>query len=104
MCRRRGGSRRCALETTGTAGRLVITLLAGVAQLERDLISERTKLGLEAARRRGSLVGRPRARIPRADLLAVNDKRRTVADVARSYGVSGMTVRRRLANLRQQSG
>jgi DNA invertase Pin-like site-specific DNA recombinase len=47
------------LETSGTVGRLIITVLAGVAQLERDLISERTRLGLAAARRRGAAIGRP---------------------------------------------
>lgn len=87
------------LETSGTAGRLVITVLAGVAQLERDLISERTKLGLEAARRRGSAIGRPRTRIPLHDLVAVREKRRTLAEVARAYGVSSMTIRRRMADV-----
>jgi putative DNA-invertase from lambdoid prophage Rac len=88
-----------ALETSGTAGRLIITVLAGVAQLERDLISERTRLGLEAARRRGSQIGRPQARIALQDLYAVRGKERTVADVARAYRVSAMTVRRHLATL-----
>jgi DNA invertase Pin-like site-specific DNA recombinase len=90
------------LETSGTAGRLIVTVLAGVAQLERDLISERTRLGLEAARRRGSVIGRPQARIPAHDLRAVREKRRTAADVARTHRVSPMTVRRHLATLRHE--
>jgi putative DNA-invertase from lambdoid prophage Rac len=89
------------LETSGTTGRLIVTVLAGVAQLERDLISERTRLGLAAARQRGESIGRPAARIALHDLEAIREKRRTVAEVARSNGVSAMTVRRRLANKRQ---
>ncbi len=41
-------------------GRVVLTVLAAVAELERETISERTLLGLEAARRRGRLIGRPK--------------------------------------------
>jgi putative DNA-invertase from lambdoid prophage Rac len=41
-------------------GRMVLRVLAAVAELERDMISERTHLGLEAARRRGVKLGRPR--------------------------------------------
>jgi DNA invertase Pin-like site-specific DNA recombinase len=87
------------LETSGTAGPLIITLLAGVAQLERDLISERTRLGLVAARLRGAALGRPRATIPLRALRAVRERRRSAADIARSHGASAMTVRRRVAGL-----
>ena len=41
-------------------GRLVTQILLSVAELERNLISERTRAGLEAARKRGRLVGRPK--------------------------------------------
>jgi len=41
-------------------GRVVLTVLAAVAELERETISERTRLGLQAARRRGRRPGRPK--------------------------------------------
>ena len=41
-------------------GRMVLRILAAVAELESEMISERTQLGLEAARRRGVKLGRPR--------------------------------------------
>jgi putative DNA-invertase from lambdoid prophage Rac len=41
-------------------GRLVLTVLAAVAELERDMISERTVLGLAGARARGKVLGRPK--------------------------------------------
>jgi DNA invertase Pin-like site-specific DNA recombinase len=45
---------------TGTAGgRFLFHILAAVAQLEREMISDRTKAGMDAARRSGVLLGRP---------------------------------------------
>ncbi|WP_242686946.1 recombinase family protein [Dermacoccus nishinomiyaensis] len=49
------------LDTSTPSGRLVLTVLLAVAQLERDHLSERTRDGLAAARRRGRVGGRPRA-------------------------------------------
>jgi len=44
----------------GPMGRLVLTVLAAASELERETISERTRLGMEGARRRGRLIGRPK--------------------------------------------
>lgn len=44
--------------------RLMLTVLAAVAEFERDLIKERTHLGLDRARRRGVKLGRPKTRGP----------------------------------------
>ena len=46
-------------DTTSSHGRFVFTLFSAVAQLERDIIIERTKAGLESARKRGRKGGRP---------------------------------------------
>jgi DNA invertase Pin-like site-specific DNA recombinase len=46
--------------TTTHAGKLIMTVFAGIAEFERDLIRERTSAGREAARRRGIHFGRPR--------------------------------------------
>lgn len=47
------------LDTTTPQGKLMFTIFAGISQFERDLISQRTKEGLEAARARGRKGGRP---------------------------------------------
>jgi DNA invertase Pin-like site-specific DNA recombinase len=47
--------------------RLVLTLLSAIAEFERDLIVERTRLGLANARRAGKLIGRPRVTTPPRD-------------------------------------
>ena len=46
------------LDTTTPQGKLMFTFMAGISQFERDLISQRTKEGLEAARARGRKGGR----------------------------------------------
>ncbi|WP_459202068.1 recombinase family protein [Methanococcus sp. CF] len=48
------------LDTTSAHGKLLFTIFAGLAEFERDLISERVKSGLNAARSRGRLGGRPK--------------------------------------------
>jgi len=50
-----------AIDTTTPAGRLLFNVLGSIAEFERDLIRERTVAGIEAARRRGARIGRPRA-------------------------------------------
>ena len=47
------------LDTSTAAGRFVFHTLAAVAEVEREMIRERTKAGLAAARRRGAQLGRP---------------------------------------------
>ena len=48
------------LDTTTAQGKLMFTIMAGLSQFERDLISERTKEGLKSARARGRKGGRPK--------------------------------------------
>jgi DNA invertase Pin-like site-specific DNA recombinase len=45
-------------DTTTSMGKFCFTLFCAIAQMERDVISERTKAGLKAARRRGRMGGR----------------------------------------------
>jgi len=48
------------INTTSTGGKLIFHIFAALAEFERDVIRERTKAGLAAARARGRLGGRPR--------------------------------------------
>ena len=47
------------IDTTSAAGRLVFTILAAVAEMERELIRERVKAGMDRARVQGKRLGRP---------------------------------------------
>lgn len=51
-------------------GRMMATMLAGIAQIKRDLLSERVKSGLAAARARGKKLGRQPGQRPKSDNLA----------------------------------
>lgn len=85
------------IDTTTSAGRLVFHVFASIAQFERERISERTKEGLQAARKRGRIGGRPPALT--ADQKAEarrmrDDEGRSIAAIARLFSVSEATVRR----------
>ncbi len=78
-------------------GRMMATMLAGIAQFERDLLSERVKSGLAAARARGKKLGRQPGQRPKSDKLAPQVIQ-AVADgrsyrwIARDLGISKNTV------------
>lgn len=50
-----------SIDTTTPTGKLMFHIIAAIAEFERDVISERTQAGLEAARARGRRGGRPKA-------------------------------------------
>jgi DNA invertase Pin-like site-specific DNA recombinase len=53
-----------SVDTTTANGRLVFGIFAALAEFERELIRERTTAGMQAARRRGKSIGRPRRLTP----------------------------------------
>lgn len=85
------------IDTTTPAGRLVFHVFASIAQFERERISERTREGLEAARKRGRVGGRPPALSPaqKAEVRRMrDDEGRRLTEIARLFRVSVKTVRR----------
>ena len=85
------------IDTTTPAGRLVFHVFASIAQFERERISERTREGLAAARKAGRVGGRPPALSAqqRTEIRRMRDEDgRSIADLARLFGVSPNTVRR----------
>jgi len=85
------------IDTTTSAGRLIFHVFASIAQFERERISERTKEGLEAARRRGRYGGRPPA-LTEPQKIEVrrmrDDEGRKLPEIADLFKVSVKTVRR----------
>lgn len=47
------------IDTNKAAGRMVSSMIGAIAEFEQSVISERTRAGMDAARRRGRHVGRP---------------------------------------------
>ena len=78
-------------------GRMLATFLSGIAEFERDLISERVKSGLAAAKARGRKLGRQIGVRPKSDRLAPKvmkliDEGRSYRWIARDLGISKNTV------------
>lgn len=89
------------IDTTTSTGKLTFHVFAALAQFERDLIAERTKAGLEAARRRGRVGGRRTVMSPEKlrvirDLYEDPEGKMTVQQIADAVGVSRATVYRHL--------
>ena len=85
------------IDTTTPAGRLVFHVFASIAQFERERIVERTKEGLEAARKRGRVGGRPPALSPaqKIEVKRMRDEdHRPIPEIAALFKVSDKTIRR----------
>ena len=84
------------IDTTTPHGRFFFHLMASLAQMERELIGERTKAGLEAARKRGRMGGRKRRMTPSKIASAQQLLRggRPPREVAHNLGVSVPTLYR----------
>ncbi|KUJ71662.1 recombinase family protein [Thiomicrospira sp. WB1] len=88
-----------SIDTTSPTGKLVFHIFASLAEFERNLISERTKAGLKAARARGRKGGRRRS-LSRSDVRKIRallkDPHITKTEVAKDYGVSRVTLNKYL--------
>ena len=87
------------IDTTTAGGRLVFHIMGALAEFQRDLIQERTKAGLRAAKKRGKRLGRPSA-LTAAQIhhakTAIEAKRETVSGMAEILGVNRSTLQRAL--------
>jgi len=90
------------VDTTTSGGKLIFHVFGALAEFERDIIRERTKAGLAAARARGRKGGHPRVaafmdpgKLAMARRLHA-DKRNSVGDICRTLGVSKATLYRYL--------
>ena len=83
-------------DTTTSHGRLMLTVLGGLAEFERDLIRSRTGEGRARAKARGVKMGRKTKLTPhqQAEAIKRRDKGETLMEIARSYNVSHTTISR----------
>jgi DNA invertase Pin-like site-specific DNA recombinase len=88
-------------DTATSTGRLMIAVLGGLADVERDLIRTRTSEGRERAKKRGQHMGRPAKMTPGQKQEARRRRAdgESVADLARSYQVSPAAIYRATANV-----
>lgn len=77
-------------DLSSPAGKMLLTMLAAVAEMERDLLIERTQSGLERAKSEGKILGRPSKTnsTQRAEIIAKLNSGISVSQLSREYGIS----------------
>lgn len=88
------------MDTTTPDGKLVFGIFATLAEYERELIVARTNVGLEAARQRGRVGGRPKVAADNPKVIKAKDleaKGLEIEDIAAAVGVSRATAYRYLS-------
>ena len=85
------------LDSCGTFRDAVIGILAAIAKQERIRLSERVVAGLERARKRGRIGGRPKAIVSTSKIRKLAAQGLSAVQIGARLGVSRMTVARRLA-------
>jgi DNA invertase Pin-like site-specific DNA recombinase len=82
------------IDTTTSGGKLVFHIFGGLAEFEREIIRERTRAGLDSARNRGKVGGRPKALTPKEIQMLRGmsaDKSLTVSDICKTLGIGRTT-------------
>jgi DNA invertase Pin-like site-specific DNA recombinase len=85
------------IDTTTSGGKLIFHIFGALAEFERNLIRERTRAGLIAARQRGRIGGRPKALTPKQIRIAqslYDDPNNSIADICRTLKISKVTLYR----------
>jgi DNA invertase Pin-like site-specific DNA recombinase len=82
------------MDTSTPAGKMVLTVLVAVAELERSLIVERVKAGLRNARAKGKHLGRPRVAVDAARVAVLRSQGLSWAKIGEELGLGEGTVRR----------
>ena len=83
------------IDTTTSTGQLMFNLLAVLAEFEKNLINERSKAGLAAARSRGKLGGRPKSLTQSQQKLAVklyHKREHSIAEICKIMNISKPTL------------
>lgn len=86
------------IDTSTPTGRFFFRMIASIAELERDITSERTKSGLAAARARGRKGGRPPidSKKIRTALKMYDSKQHSIKEICKTVGISAPTLYRHI--------
>src|SRR2546427_3325086 len=87
-------SLRDNLDLSTPSGRLMFQIIGAMAEFERALIQERVKAGLRNAKAKGRRLGRPRAAVDEAEVLALRNAGASSRTIAKQLGVGLGTVHR----------
>jgi DNA invertase Pin-like site-specific DNA recombinase len=82
------------VDTSTPNGRLVFGIFASIAEFERELIRDRVKSGIAAARSRGRTLGRPRVSVDAAKIASLRDTGASWSAITKELGLSAGTAKR----------
>lgn len=87
-----------SIDTSTAMGKFFFKIIASIAELDRDIISERTKAGLEAARARGRKGGRPKKDKTKVEMamMMYDSRKYTVDEIQEATGIGKSTLYRYL--------
>ena len=95
-------SAREAIDTSGPMGRMFITLIGSIAELEKSILAERIRAGMRRARMEGQQLGRAPLDIDHAALVCDRLAGMSLTNAARKYGVSRASVVRFVREAQQR--
>jgi DNA invertase Pin-like site-specific DNA recombinase len=88
-----------SIDTSSPMGRMVFTVIAAVAELERSIIRERVLAGVDRARRQGKRFGRPVVIVDREKVAMMKAAGQSIKSIAAECGIARATVRSILARV-----
>ena len=81
-----------SIDTSTPMGKMVYTVIAAVAELERSLICERVAMGLQRAKAQGKRLGRPRVSVDPQQLRELRSEGLSLRAIAKRFGVRHPTI------------
>jgi DNA invertase Pin-like site-specific DNA recombinase len=88
-----------SVDTSTPNGRLVFGIFASIAEFERELIRDRVRSGLAAAKAKGKIIGRPKVDVDVPTIALLRYQGRSWAEITRETGISKGTAQRAVAGL-----
>jgi len=95
-----------SIDTTTAGGKLIFHIFGALAEFERSLIAERTKAGLQAAKKRGKQLGRPTLLTPEQinhAIKMIQSGQETASGMATLYGVDRVTLYRAFKKFKDEN-
>ena len=86
-----------AIDTTNSAGRMLMVFLGAISEWQRETIVSNVKIGINRARMQGVRLGRPKKQIDMAEVVRLRDQGISLRTIAKKIGVGNGTVYRALA-------
>jgi DNA invertase Pin-like site-specific DNA recombinase len=87
------------VDTSTPNGRLVFGIFASIAEFERELIRDRVRSGMAAAKAKGKRIGRPRVAVDVLKIASLRRQGRSWAEITRDTGISKGTAQRAMDSL-----